>query len=75
RDHVPRDGGAAVTRYVIARSTDGVSWTTLNSNVLTTAYTDSSAASSTSYRYRVAAVNSAGQSAWSVVSNTATRLA
>jgi len=53
------DGGRAVSGYRIQRSTDGVNFTDLVSNTLstTTSYTDSGIILGTSYTYRVAAIN------------------
>jgi len=53
------DGGRAVSGYRIQRSTDGVNFTNLVSNTLSTetSYTDSGITSGTSYTYRVAAIN------------------
>lgn len=53
------DGGRAVTGYRIQRSTDGVTFSTLVSNTLSTGttYTDTNLTPGTTYTYRVAAIN------------------
>jgi|SRR5690242_613028 YVTN family beta-propeller protein len=59
------NGGSAIIGYMIERSTDnGSSWSTVQSNTGSTAttYNDTGLASSTTYTYRVSAVNSVGSS-------------
>src|SRR5207245_10383233 len=59
----PNNGGSAITGYKIERSTDGGStWATLISNTgsVTTTYSDTGLAHSTTYTYRVSAINSVG---------------
>jgi hypothetical protein len=53
------DGGRAISGYRIQRSTDGVNFTDLVSNTLSTgtSYTDSGISRGISYTYRVAAIN------------------
>ena len=61
-------GGSAVTDYVIQRSTNGVTWTTVVDGVSTArAYTVTGLSSGVTYRFRVAARNGAGMSSYSVV--------
>lgn len=66
------DGGSPVTGYKLERSIDsGTTWSTLVSNTGTTstAYSDTGLSASTTYMYRVSAINSIGTSP---PSNTAT---
>ncbi|WP_394352606.1 fibronectin type III domain-containing protein, partial [Candidatus Nitrosotalea sp. FS] len=59
------NGGSAITGYDIDRSTNnGNTWSTVTSNTgsTTTAYNDTRLSPSTSYTYRVSAINSAGTS-------------
>jgi hypothetical protein len=53
------DGGRAVTGYRIQRSTDGVTFSTLVANTLSTGttYSDTNLTPGTTYTYRVAAIN------------------
>jgi len=64
---IPLDaGGAAITDYVIQQSAAGGAWTALNDGVSgSTGYVVTGLVNGTAYAYRVAAVNSAGQGAWS----------
>ena len=64
---VPADaGGAAITDYVIQRSVAGGAWSTLVDGVSTlTSFEVSGLTNGTVYAFRVAAVNSAGQSPFS----------
>lgn len=58
-------GSSAITGYKIERSTDsGTSWSAIQSNTgsTSTTYSDSGLAASTTYTYRVSAINSAGTS-------------
>jgi hypothetical protein len=60
-------GGAAVTDYVIQRSINGTTWTTINDGVSTArAHLVRRLTNGTPYRFRVAARNAVGQSRWSV---------
>ncbi|MGI0094713.1 MAG: fibronectin type III domain-containing protein [Nitrosotalea sp.] len=57
------NGGSAITGYKIERSTDsGTTWSTLvaNSASTSTTYSDTGLAASTTYTYRVSAINSVG---------------
>jgi hypothetical protein len=58
------NGGSAITGYQIERSTDnGNTWSTIQSNTgSTTTYSDTGLSPSTSYTYRVSAINSVGTS-------------
>ncbi len=62
------DGGATITDYVIQRSTDGSTWTTVDDGVsLATASTVRGLVNGTQYRFRVAVRNVVGQGPWSAV--------
>src|SRR5256886_12504620 len=57
------NGGSAITGYKIERSTDGgATWTVLvvNTGSATTMYSDTGLAHTTTYTYRVSAINSIG---------------
>ncbi|HYL65699.1 MAG TPA: fibronectin type III domain-containing protein [Nitrosopumilaceae archaeon] len=59
------NGGSAITGYKIERSTDsGTTWSTVQSNTANTAttYSDTGLAATTTYTYRVSAINSVGTS-------------
>ncbi len=59
------NGGSAITGYMIERSTDsGTTWSTIVSNTgsTSTAYSDTGLAPSTTYTYRVSAINAIGTS-------------
>src|SRR5881409_3910733 len=59
----PNNGGSAITGYKIERSTDGgTTWTTIvsNSGSTATTYSDTGLAHTTTYTYRVSAINSVG---------------
>ncbi len=57
----PFDGGAAITDYVIERSTDRTAWTTVADGESTaTTYTDRGLSGGTSYWFRVSAKNAVG---------------
>ncbi len=60
------DHSAAATGYRVERSTDGVSFTVIDSIATgSTSYDDASVGSATTYTYRVVAYNAAGDSAFS----------
>jgi titin len=62
----PVNNGSAVSDYVIQRSTDGTTWTTVNDGVsAATTLTVSRLANGTQYQFRVAAMNAGGQGDWS----------
>ena len=63
------NGGAALRRYVLQRSSDGgTSWATLYTGTsLATGYTARWLTNGRTYRFRVAAVNAAGRGPWSDV--------
>ena len=72
------DGGSPVTDYKIeyAVSPPGTSWTPFSDTVSTsTGATVTGLTNGTSYVFRVAAVNSVGDSAWSTASSAATPVA
>src|SRR5439155_376211 len=59
----PNNGGSAITGYKIESSVDGgLTWATLAANTgsVTTTYSDTGLAHSTTYTYRVSAINSVG---------------
>src|SRR2546426_948620 len=59
----PNNGGSAITGYKIERSADGGStWSTIvsNSGSTATTYSDTGLAHTTTYTYRVSAINSVG---------------
>src|SRR2546425_5528966 len=59
----PNNGGSPITGYKIERSADGGStWATLiaNTGSVTTTYSDTGLAHTTTYTYRVSAINSVG---------------
>jgi titin len=63
----PAANGSAITDYVIQRSSNRITWTTINDGVSTTRSRFVSGLSNgTRYWFRVAARNAAGQAAWSV---------
>ena len=69
------NGGAAVSDYVVQRSTNGTSgWVTLNDGVRTTAsYTATGLRNGTRYHFRVSAANAAGVGPASNVANSIPR--
>jgi len=69
------NGGSAITGYDVDRSTNnGNSWSTVTSNTgsTTTAYNDTGLSPSTTYTYRVSAINSAGTGSPSNISSATT---
>jgi hypothetical protein len=65
------DNSVDETGFLLERSTDGTTWTTLGTlpaNI--TAYTNTGLAPSTSYQYRVSAVNASGASAYAMAQAT-----
>src|SRR6185312_3229773 len=69
------NGGSAITGYKIARSQDnGNTWSTITSNTgsTSTTYSNTGLASSTTYSYRVSAINSVGTSLPSNVASATT---
>ncbi|HEX5457182.1 MAG TPA: fibronectin type III domain-containing protein, partial [Candidatus Nitrosotalea sp.] len=72
------NGGSQITGYKIQRSIDaGSSWSVLTSNTgsTTTVYSDAGLASSTTYTYRVSAINSVGTSSPSNIASATTSVA
>jgi predicted phage tail protein len=69
------NGGAAVTDFVIQRSSNGTNgWVTVNDGVRTaTSYTVTGLTNGTRYYFRVLAKNAAGNSTWSTAANTIPR--
>ena len=66
--NAPATGGAPITDYVIQRSTNGTTWTTVADGVSTSrTYTVTGLSSGVTYRFRVAARNAAGTGANSAV--------
>lgn len=61
----PANGGAAITDYVLERRRGGGAWGRVNPAGTGLSYVDTAAVSGD--EYRVAAVNTAGQGAWSTV--------
>lgn len=70
----PSDGGSSITDYVIQFSSDtGVTWTTFNDGISTSAGTSVLGLTpGTAYVFRVAAVNAVGQGVYSSVTNSIT---
>ncbi|HYL65635.1 MAG TPA: fibronectin type III domain-containing protein, partial [Nitrosopumilaceae archaeon] len=69
------NGGSAITGYKIERSTDsGTTWSTIVANTANTAitYSDTGLAASSTYTYRVSAINSIGTSSPSNTASTTT---
>src|SRR5439155_91016 len=61
----PNDRRSAITEYKVERSTDGgATWSTLvaNTGITETTYSDTGLAHTTTYTYRVSAINSVGTS-------------
>jgi hypothetical protein len=64
----PAGNGAAISDYVIQRSTDGTTWTVVNDGVsLSPTFTVRRLTNGTEYRLRIAAENAAGQGPWSTI--------
>ena len=62
----PANNGSMVNDYVVERSTDGTTWTTVGDGVSATpTVTVGRLTNGTEYRFRIAAKNAAGQGAWS----------
>ena len=61
----PTDSSKPYTNLHVQRSTDGGSWTTIANLGVVTSYTDTGTSANHSYRYRVYASNSAGNSGYS----------
>ncbi|MDC8453561.1 MAG: fibronectin type III domain-containing protein, partial [Candidatus Nitrosotalea sp.] len=68
------DGGSPITGYKIERSTNGGTFSVLASNTASTgtSFSDTSLAASTTYTYRVSAINSVGSSSPSNTSSATT---
>lgn len=68
------DGGSPITGYKIERSTNGGTFSILASNTASTdtSFSDTSLAASTTYTYRVSAINSVGSSSPSNTSSATT---
>src|SRR3989442_5623436 len=70
------NGGSAITGYKIERSTDGGStWNTIAANTGSTTYSNYFLLASTTYTYRVSAINSVGTSLPSSSASAATSAA
>ncbi|MDE1862849.1 MAG: fibronectin type III domain-containing protein [Thaumarchaeota archaeon] len=69
------NGGSAITGYKVGRSTDGTNWSTIapNTGSASTSYSDAGLAATTTYYYRVSAINSVGTSQPSSVVNVKTQ--
>jgi titin len=66
--NAPATGGAPITDYIIQRSTNGTTWTTVTDGLSTArTYTVTGLSSGVTYRFRVAARNAAGIGAYSAV--------
>jgi subtilisin family serine protease len=64
----PSSNGSPITDYLVQRSTNGTTWTTVDDGQSATAgFTVSSLTNGTTYLFRVAAVNAVGTGAWSNV--------
>jgi predicted phage tail protein len=64
----PTSGGSTITDYVIQRSANGKSWTTVRDGVSTTrSSVVGSLTNGTTYRFRVAAKNAVGTALWSAI--------
>jgi hypothetical protein len=68
------DGGSPVTGYMIERSDDGSTWSTIVSNTgsTNTTYSDAGLSPNTTYAYRVSAINDVGTSDPSDTTSTTT---
>jgi titin len=66
--NAPATGGAPITDYVIQRSTNGTTWTTVADGVsVARTYAVTGLTSGVTYRFRVAAKNAAGTGAYSAI--------
>ncbi len=66
------NGGAQVSGYMIEGSNDGNAWSELVARQTQRTYTEGNLAANVTRHYRVAAINTAGNSAWATVRATTT---
>lgn len=63
------NGGAPITDYLLERSTDGLSWSTVNDGVgVGTSQSFTGLTTATTYYFRVAAINSVGTGSFTTIS-------